>query len=220
MPEGEPLVRLDWLLERLDMLAMRTAEHVWLTAIAVVVGFAISFALALLIRRRRVLFGPTTALAAILYTIPSLALFGLLVTITGRTVLTAEIALVSYTLLILVRNTVAGLDGVPEEVREAAVGMGYGYWTMLLRVELPLALPVIVAGLRIATVTTIGLVTVASLIGIGGLGFLIEDGLRRFFPTLYLTAAVLAVVLAVLADGLFVLLERAATPWARGSAAA
>jgi osmoprotectant transport system permease protein len=215
MGEGEPLVRFDWLLDRVDMLAARTLEHIWLTLLAVVIGFVLSFALALIIRRWRRTFTPITAGAAVLYTIPSLALFAALVPITGRTVLSAEIALVSYTLFILVRNILAGLDGVPGEVREAATAMGYTPWTRLWRVELPLALPVIVAGLRIATVTTVGLVTVAALIGIGGLGFLIEDGLRRFFPTLYLAGAVLSVVLAVAADALFVGLQRVATPWAR-----
>ncbi|HWH24487.1 MAG TPA: ABC transporter permease subunit, partial [Candidatus Limnocylindria bacterium] len=121
----------------------------------------------------------------------------------------------SYTLFILVRNIVAGLASVPEEVREAAAGMGFSWWGRLWQVELPLALPVIVAGLRIATVTTIGLVTVAALIAPMGLGFLIVDGLRRFFPTLYLAGALLSVVLAVVADALFVLAQRAATPWAR-----
>ena len=215
MADPEPLIRWDWLATRLDMLWERTIEHLLLTSIAVVVGFVIAFVLSLIIRRRPGTYTPITAAAGILYTIPSLALFALLIPITGLTILTAEIALVSYTLLILVRNTVAGLQGVPPEVREAAVAMGYTSWARLWRVELPLALPVIVAGLRIATVTTVGLVTVSALIGQGGYGRLIEDGLRRFFPTMYLTGAVLSVVLAVLADALFVLLQRRATPWAR-----
>ncbi|CAN5647901.1 ABC transporter permease [soil metagenome] len=208
------LVDFGWLFARLDMLAMRTLEHIWLTVIAVAIGFAISFGLALLIRGRPAAYAPITASAAVLYTIPSLALFAALLPLTGRNVLTAEIALVSYTLLILVRNTVAGLEGVPADVREAAAGMGYTAWSRLWRVELPLAMPVIVAGLRIATVTTIGLVTVASFIGIGGLGFLIGDGLRRFFPTLYITGALLSVLLAIAADALFVLLQRRLSPWA------
>jgi osmoprotectant transport system permease protein len=214
MPE-EPLIRWDWLAARLDMLAFRTLEHLWLTVLAVSIGFAISFALALFIRRRPGTYEPISATAGIIYSIPSLALFGLLVPITGLTVLTAQIALVGYTLLILVRNTVAGLAGVPPEVREAALAMGYTGLGRLLRVELPLALPVIIAGLRIATVTTIGLVTVAALIGQGGLGYLITDGLRRFFPTLYLTGAILSVLLAIAIDALFVGLQRLTTPWAR-----
>jgi osmoprotectant transport system permease protein len=215
---NEPLIRFDWLAQRLDMLAFRTLEHIWLTVLAVSIGFAISFALALYIRRNRRTLGPITATASVLYSIPSLALFAILVPITGLTTLTAQIALVSYTLLILVRNIVAGLDGVPAEVREAADGLGYTSLGRLWHVELPLALPVIIAGLRIATVTTIGLVTVAALIGQGGLGFLITDGLRRFFPTLYVTGAVLSVLLAVVADALFVALQRVTTPWAHARA--
>lgn len=220
MPEPEPLIRWDWLAERLDLLAMRTLEHIWLTVLAVGIGCAISFALALYIRRRPRSYEPITAGAGVVYSIPSLALFGLLVPITGLSLLTAQIALVSYTLLILVRNMVAGLQGVAADVAEAADGLGYTPLGRLLRVDVPLALPVIIAGLRIATVSTIGLVTVAALIGQGGLGFLILDGLRRFFPTLYIAGAVLSVLLAVIVDAMFVLLQRAVTPWARARAAA
>ena len=212
---GEPIVRWDWVLDHLDDLAERISEHVTLTVIAVGVGFFISFVLAIAITRRRWLFGPVTAVAGILYTIPSLALFAILVPITGLTILTAEIALVSYTILILVRNIVAALEGVPAEVREAADGMGYSRWARLWRVELPLAVPVIVAGVRIATVTTIGLVTVSALIGQGGLGDLIQDGIRRFFPTMIILGAVLSVVLAVIADVLLLLVQRLVTPWSR-----
>ena len=212
---GEPIVRWDWVFDHLDDLAERIGEHITLTVIAVGVGFLISFALAIAITRRRWLFGPVTAVAGILYTIPSLALFAILVPITGLTILTAEIALVSYTILILVRNIVAALEGVPAEVREAADGMGYSRWARLWRVELPLAVPVIVAGVRIATVTTIGLVTVSALIGQGGLGDLIQDGIRRFFPTMIILGAVLSVVLAVIADVLLLLVQRLVTPWSR-----
>lgn len=215
MPEGEPFIRWDWLADHVDDVWGHTVEHVWLSAIAVAVGFAIAFAFSLIIVRIPRAYGPITAATGILYTIPSLALFAILVPITGFTVLTAEIALVSYTLLILIRNIVAGLATVPAEVREAADGMGYARWHRLWRVELPLAVPVIIGGLRIATVTTIGLVTVSALIGQGGLGRLIEDGLRRFFPTMYVTGAVLSVLLAVLADAAFVWLQRRTTPWTR-----
>jgi osmoprotectant transport system permease protein len=215
MPDPEPLIRWDWLAARLDVLAFRTLEHIWLTVLAVAIGFVISFALALLIRRRPRAYTPITGAASVIYTIPSLALFAALVPITGLSVLTAEIALVGYTLLILVRNTVAGLQGVPADVREAADAMGYAGWQRLWRVDLPLALPVIVGGVRIATVTTVGLVTVAALIGQGGLGALIRDGLRTFFPTLYITGAILSVALAIAADAMFVGLQRRATPWAR-----
>ena len=151
----------------------------------------------------------------VLYTIPSLAAIGLLLPITGLTLLTAEIVLVSYTLLILVRNTLAGLDGVPEEIREAARGMGFSPVRQLFTVELPLAVPAIIAGVRIATVTTIGLVTVTALIGQGGLGQLIYDGYLRTFHTPLVVGAVLSVALAVIADVLLLGLQRIVTPWAR-----
>lgn len=216
MREGEPLVRWDWIGGHLDDIVFRLAEHVLFTAVAVAVGFAISFLLALLIVRRRALQGPTIAVAGYLYTIPSLALFAILVPFTGLSFLTSQIGLVSYTLLILVRNIVAGLDGVPPEIREAADGMGYGPWQRLRRVELPLALPVIIAGLRVATVSTIGLVTVTALIGQGGLGFLIvRIGIDRLFATAILVGAVLTVALALTADALFLLGQRLITPWAR-----
>ena len=159
-----------WIGRHLDDIAASVAEHVLLTVIAVVGGLVIAFALTLVIRRARWTSPPITFLAGTLYTIPSLALFALLVPITGFTLLTAEIGLIGYTLLILIRNLLAGLDGVPQDVTEAARGMGYTTGAMLWRVELPLALPVIIAGVRIATVTTIGLVTVTALIGQGGLG--------------------------------------------------
>lgn len=220
MREGDPFIRWDWLIDHVDDVWGYTVEHIWLSVIAVIVGFAISFALSLVIVRSPRAYTPITAATGILYTIPSLALFAILVPITGFSVLTAEIALVSYTLLILIRNIVAGLAAVPADVREAADGMGYARWHRLWRVELPLAVPVIIAGLRIATVTTIGLVTVSALIGQGGLGRLIEDGLRRFFPTMYVTGAVLSVLLAILADAAFVWLQRRSTPWTRARAEA
>jgi osmoprotectant transport system permease protein len=160
-------------------------------------------------------YGPITAVAGIIYTIPSIALFVALIPITGLSVTSAEIALIGYTLLILVRNMVTGIDGVPPDARDAADGMGFTRRRRLWRIELPLALPVIVAGLRIATVSTIGLVTVSALIGQGGLGWLILDGLRRGFPTMTIVGAVGSVLLAVVADALFVLALRGLTPWSR-----
>ena len=152
MSPGEPIFRLDWVLEHLDTLAQRIGEHMLVTVIAVAAGFVISFALALAIRRYPPLYGPILAISGVLYAIPSIALFVLFIPITGLSLLTAEIALVSYTLVILVRNIVTGLRGVPPEVIEAARGMGYTDRQRLWRVELPIALPIIVAGLRIATV--------------------------------------------------------------------
>ena len=206
----------EWIVRSLDEVAERTLEHILLTVVAVVIGFAISFALALLIRRLSWLEGPIIGVSGVLYAIPSLALFAFLVPFTGiQNPLTAEIALVSYTILILLRNILAGLQSVPREVIEAADGMGFTPSQRLWRVELPVALPVIVAGLRIATVTIIGLVTVTALIGLGGLGYLIVDvGYRRFFLTATIVGSVGAVLLAVLADRGFVLLQQALTPWA------
>jgi len=216
MIEEAPFFRLDWVFDNLDMLAQRTGEHVVLTLIGVGFGVLIAFPLTLLIHRRRRLIGPVLGFAGILYAIPSLALFGLLIPVTGIGLVTAEIALVSYTLLILVRNGLSGLDGVAPEIVEAATGMGHTRIQQLWRVQLPLATPVIIAGIRIATVTTIGLVAVTALIGQGGLGFvIITIGINRFFPTAILVGVGLSVLLAVLADRGLVLAERALTPWTR-----
>jgi osmoprotectant transport system permease protein len=210
-------VTLDWawMGDHLDELAGRLVQHLYLALLALVVGFAISFLLALLAVRRRRLYPPITALAGILYTIPSLALFELLVPITGINRTTAEIGLVSYTLLILFRNALTGLRGVPPETIEAARAMGLTDRQRLLRVEVPLALPAIMAGIRIATVTTISLTTVAAYIGAGGLGQPIFDAIQTGFKTEFLAAGLLAVALAIVVDLLLVLLERAITPWSR-----
>jgi len=210
---GEPLIQWDWIASHLDEFAFRLGEHIELTAIAVVVGFVIAFALSLLILRLPRAEGPITWITGTLYTIPSLALFALLIPYTGLTVLTAEIGLVGYTLLIFINNIVRGIRGVPADVREAAVGMGYTPREVLWRIELPLAAAVIIAGTRVATVSTIGLVTVTALIGQGGFGFLILIGLQRFFTTELIAGAVLSVALAVVADALLVLLQRRLTPW-------
>jgi osmoprotectant transport system permease protein len=209
------LFRWSWVVDNLDDIFARSWEHVFLTVVAVGIGFAISFPLGVYAHRHRRVYGPIAAVAGILYTIPSLALFAMLVPFTGLSTTTAEIGLVGYTLLILIRNTVAGLQGVPDDAREAALGMGYSRRQLLWKVEVPLALPVIVAGLRIATVTVIGLVTVTALIGKGGLGHFILLGLERFFSTATILGAVLSVVLAIVADRLLALGERLLTPWAR-----
>lgn len=211
----EPLVRWDWVASHLDEVWARTLQHLQLTGVAVGIGLAIAMALSLVALRYRRTYTPITWFAGILYTIPSIAFFALLVPFTGLSVVTAEVGLVSYTLLILVRNIVAGVDGVPASVREAATGMGYRRWRMFADIELPLALPVVVAGIRIATVTTVGLVTVTALIGQGGYGAFINDGLRRFFNTPLILGAFLSVLLAVTLDVLLIAIERALTPWAR-----
>lgn len=212
-------VDLGWVANNADRIGELTVEHIWYTLGAVATGLVISFALALLVRRSPRLYGPVLGITGMLYAIPSLALFALLVPITGLTsVLTVEIALVSYTLLILTRNIVEGLRGVPPDALEAATGMGYTPTQRLMRIELPLAMPVIVAGIRIATVTTVGLVTLAALLGLGGLGYLIITiGTNRgsFGITATLTGIVLAVGLAVIADLALLALQRALTPWAR-----
>jgi osmoprotectant transport system permease protein len=161
-----------------------------------------------------------TVVSGLLYTIPSLALFAALQPFTGLSTTTAEIGLVSYTLLILIRNIVAGLDGVSADVKEAAIGMGYTRRQLLWRVEIPLALPAIVAGLRIATVTTIGLVTVTALIGKGGLGYFILLGLSRTFTTAIILGAGASVLLAILADFVLLRAERLLVPWSRARTAA
>lgn len=211
----DPFFRWDWFVSHLDEVRFRTIEHLQLTGIAVGAGFVIAMALAFVALRYRRTYAPISWFTGVLYTIPSLALFALLLPFTGLTMLTAEIGLVSYTLLILVRNIVAGIDGVPAEVREAALAMGFTRWRTLVSVELPLALPVIVAGLRIATVTTVGLVTVTALIGQGGHGAFINDGLQRFFNTPLVIGSVLSIVLAVLLDVALTVVERVLTPWAR-----
>ncbi len=193
-------------------------QHVVLTLIAVVVGFLISTVLALIAYRRQWLERPVLIVTSILYTIPSLALFELLQPLPGfgLTRTTAEVALISYTLLIMFRNTLTGLREVPAEIRDAALGMGMGPRQTLLRVEIPLALPAIIAGLRIATVTVISLATVAALIDNEGLGVPILTAIsNEVFKTELIVAGAMAVGLALAADGLLVLAQRGLTPWSR-----
>lgn len=215
LAQARELFDWEWVGRNRDEIVDRVWEHLQLTGIALVVGFLVSFALTLLVLRWRQVYGPVTWVTGILYTIPSLALFALLIPFTGLSVLTAEIGLVSYTLLILVRNMVAGIDGVSPAVREAALGMGYPPRRLFWEIDLPLAMPSVVAGLRIASVTTVGLVTVTAIIGQGGLGFFILRGLQTFFWTQVLVGVVLSVVLATLLDLLLVGLQRVLTPWAR-----
>ncbi len=215
MTPDEPLVRWDWVANHTGEIGFRVGEHLELTAIAVGVGLVIAFALAFAAVRLPVLYPPITFFTGILYTIPSLALFAFLVPYTGLSVLTAEIGLVSYTLLILIRNIVSGIRSVPADVLEAARGMGYTPRQILWRIELPLALAVIFAGIRVATITTIGLVTVTALIGEGGLGYFILLGMQQLFSTPLLVGAIGSIAFAIVADAALVLLQRALTPWAR-----
>src|SRR2546421_2240008 len=214
----DPWIRWSWVSGHVPVIRDALTQHIELTVIAVGIGLLIAIPLGLLAWRQRLLRGPIFSVTGILYTIPSLALFAILIPFTGLTFLTAEIGLVSYTLLILIRNVVVGLDAVPEDVREAARGMGYRPFRQAVGIEVPLALPAIIAGLRIATVTTIGLVTVTFLIGKGGLGSLIYDGLIRDFKTPLVVGTTLSVALAVFADLTLAGIHRLITPWARSPA--
>ena len=204
-----------WIVDHLDDLVGRAAQHLYLTAIAVAAGFAISFGLAVWSVRQRRAYGPILAASGVLYTIPSLALFPFFVPVTGLTDLTALVPLVLYSLVIFVRNIVTGLDGVPAEVLEAADGTGFDRRGRFWRVEVPLALPLIVAGIRLAAVSTIGLVTITALLGdrFGGLGFFIFEGLRHSFATEIFLGGLGSIVLAVAVDAILVRVQRRLTPW-------
>ena len=203
----------DWIADNFDRYTDPLREHIELTLATVPLGFAIAFGLALLAHRRRWLVGPITQVTGILYTLPSLALFFLLLPITGRGFVTALIALVSYTLLILFRNIMLGLDNVPEEAKDAGRGMGLTDSQLLWRVELPLAVPEIMAGLRIATTTTVGLATLAFFAGAGGLGDAIYDDIN--FKSNVVVAGGLCVALAAALDLLILGVQRLVTPWMR-----
>jgi osmoprotectant transport system permease protein len=192
-------------------------EHVYLTVISVGIGFAIAFALAVIAHRRRWLTGPITAVTGALYTVPSIAAFLLLLPITGRGNTTAIVALVSYTLLIIFRNITTGLRNVPDEAVDAARGMGLTANQILWRVELPLAIPEILAGLRIAITTTVGLATLAFFAGAGGLGREIYADIN--FKSNVVAAGGLAVLLAAVLDLLVLGFQKLVTPWQRAAAA-
>jgi osmoprotectant transport system permease protein len=212
-----PLFEWSWVTRNASSIWDATVEHLFLTGMAVGIGLLVSLVLAVVSLRRRSWYGPIIAAGGLLYTIPSLAAFALLAPFTGLTATTAIIALTSYTILILVRNVVTGIDGVPPEAVEAAKGMGYRPARLFLEIELPLALPVIIAGVRIAAVTVIGLVTVTALLGLGGLGQFILRGFRVLppYPTQIIVGTLLSVALAVVVDLALLALERALTPWSR-----
>jgi osmoprotectant transport system permease protein len=213
---SDPLLQWSWVSAHLGEISSALGQHLELTAIAVGVGFVIAMPMAIAAWKVPALRPPFVTASGLLYVIPSVALFVLVQPITGYfSITTAEVVLVSYTLLILVRNTLAGLDAVPDDVREAARGMGYGATRELVRVDLPLALPSIFAGLRVATVTTVGLVNVTAFIGQGGLGQLIIQGFSENFHSPIVVGLVLSVVLAGLADAGIVLAERMTVPWLR-----
>ena len=204
---------VDYLKDRHQDLTEALVQHLQITVAALVLGVLIAFPLALIARRLPWLQGTILGTSTAIYTIPSLALFPLLVPFTGITAKTVVIGLALYALTILVRSALAGLAGVPDEVRESATGLGYGATRLLFRVELPLALPVLMAGLRVATVSTVALTTVGTLVGYGGLGNLIEDGVANDFKAELLAAGVLCVLLAVVLDALIVGVQWTITPW-------
>jgi osmoprotectant transport system permease protein len=208
-------VSWDWVGDHLDEIRTSLYEHIVLTVVSVLLGLLISIPLAIAVRRWRRLYVPVLWSAGLLYAIPSLALFGILVPITGLSRTTAIIPLVSYTLLILVRNIVTGLDAVSEDVLDAAQGMGYTGRARFARVEVPLAIPAIMAGIRVATVSTIALITVTAVIGQDSLGQLILDGLNRDFRTPLMVGLVLTVLLAIAADLFLIGVQWLATPWTR-----
>ena len=211
-----PFFRWSYVTQNWSQIQGDLVQHIELSVIAVAIGTAISIPLAVLAWRYRLVRAPVFGIASTLYIIPSLALFAILVPFTGAySYVTAEVALVGYTLLIMIWNTVAGLDAVPADAREAATALGYSQTAALLRVDLPLALPFIFAGLRVATATVIGLVTVTALIGLGGLGQQMIYGFNIGYNTPIIVGLVLSIALAAVADLLLVGVQRIAVPWSR-----
>ncbi|MGW0080268.1 ABC transporter permease [Streptomyces sp. NPDC003393] len=219
-PPDDCLARNEWicgayLSTRRHILWDAVLQHLWLTGLSVLIGLAVAVPLALAARRWGWVAGPVLAVTTVLYTIPSLAMFSLLLPLYGLSATLVVAGLVLYSLTLLVRNLLAGLRAVPEETRQAARGMGYGPVRLLLTVELPLALPAAMAGLRVATVSAVSLVTIGAVVGFGGLGNLIYAGMSTYFKAQVLTASVLCVVIAVAADLLLLGVQRLLTPWTR-----
>jgi osmoprotectant transport system permease protein len=210
---NEPIVRWGWLADHKDLLWQRAVQHLQLTITSVALGLVFASVLAALIRRWRWTGGPITAVVTLLYAIPSIALFAALLPILGTGIIVPTVALTTYSLVVLTPFLVEAFDGVPMATVDAASGMGFTSTQRFLRVELPLAVPTLIGGIRIATVTTIGLVTVGGLFDLGGFGNLIDDGLTRDFPTLIVVGVVGSVVFALLADLSLVALGRALSPW-------
>lgn len=208
----------DYLLDRRPELVDATVQHLGITVASVLAGLVLALPLALAARRYPRLESSILGFSTTLYTIPSLALFPLLVPFTGLTPLTVVVGLALYSLTILVRNALEGFRAVPDDVRESALGLGYSPLRLLFRIELPLALPVLMAGLRVATVSTVALTTVGAIVSYGGLGNLLLSGVNSDFKAQILAASVLCVVLAVLLDALLLATQRVLTPWSRGRA--
>jgi osmoprotectant transport system permease protein len=221
MAGADCLAANDWICgeyvrSRAQELTDATLQHVWITGVSVAIGLLLAFPLALAARRWRPAAGPVLGFTTVLYTVPSLAMYSLLLPVFGVSAAVVVTGLVLYSLTILVRNILAGLDAVPEDAREAARGMGYGPLRLLFGVELPLALPAVMAGLRIATVSAVSLTTVGAIVGYGGLGNLIYEGMNSLFKAQVLTASAICVVLAIVADLLLLGAQRLLTPWRRG----
>jgi osmoprotectant transport system permease protein len=204
-----------WIVDHFDRYTQPLVEHIELTVLSVAFGFAIAFALVLLVRRKRWAVEGVLGVTGVLYTLPSLAVFFLLLPITGRGTTTAVIALTAYTLQIIFRNIVIGLDNVPVDAKDAGRGMGLTDRQLLWRVELPLALPDVIAGLRIATTSTVGLATLAVFAGAGGLGSEIIAGSNITFKTGVVAAGGLAVLLALALDVILLAVQWVLTPWRR-----
>ncbi|MET9509777.1 ABC transporter permease [Streptomyces flavidovirens] len=219
-PPDDCLARNEWLCgeylsTRREILLDAVLQHLQLTGVSVLLGLVLAVPLAVAARRWRGAAGPVLGVTTVLYTIPSLAMFSLLLPVYGLSAWLVIAGLVLYSLTLLVRNILAGLRAVPEETRQAARGMGYGPVRLLLAVELPLALPAAMAGLRIATVSAVSLVTIGAIVGYGGLGNLIYSGMNTYFKAQVLAASVLCVVIAVAADVLLLGVQRVLTPWLR-----
>jgi osmoprotectant transport system permease protein len=202
-----------WVVDNVDRYVTPTLQHLVLVSSSVALGFVIALGLAMLSHRRRWIVGPITGLTGVLYTVPSIAFFSLLIPVTGRGTDTAVIALTAYTLQIMFRNIVAGLDNVPAEAKDAGRGMGMTNRQLLWRVELPLAVPEIIAGLRIATVSTVAIATLAVFAGAGGLGAKIYSDLT--FKTNIILAGGIAILMAIALDALYVVAQRLISPWRR-----
>jgi osmoprotectant transport system permease protein len=218
--DGHTWVDWSWVGDHLHEISTRLQEHAILLGWSILLALIVAIPLALISVSRPRVYGSVIVGTGVLYTIPSLAAFALLLPYTGLSHLTAIIPLATYSLLILVRNMVTGLRQVPADVQDAAIGLGYSPREKLWRVDVPLALPTIIGGLRIAVVTVIGLIPVSALIGQGGLGLLMTDGFQRDFRTPLVVGIVLTVAFAVAADALLLGLQKAVTPWARKTARA
>ena len=211
----DPWINWDWLSTHIPTVLAALEQHLVLTGIALAGGLALALPLGVAAHRWKALRLPVLAGLGAFYTIPSLALFALLIPYTGLGSVTAEIPLIGYNVLILARNVLVGLESVPPDILDAADGMGYRPMARLLRIEVPLALPAIFAGVRVATVSTIGIVTITAIIGLGGLGQLIYKGLIENFHTPLVVATILSIALALVADLSLAGAQRLAVPWSR-----